>query len=466
MKAWESEKELMKSAIPRILDETEQTWDAMETVEIQQDNALKLMWKSNVPGSGAPERVIVGAIQDMENRGMNVEKAEELISKGIKALEQGNMVQLNIITSGVFYELNNALKNESSDYWKYEEYDSWDKYKNSVKFVPSVNLDVFSKEFEEKIYAGWMAQICGGALGTEIEGYTTDNLRKVFGEIRGYIRNPNTYNDDITYELAFLKAFDEKGYSITSRDIAQQWIGLVPAGWSAEEIALRNIKYGIYPPESGKFNNPYYEWIGAQMRGAVCGMTAPGNPVEAARLAYLDGVVSHHNNGVLGEIFNAVLVSLAFVEPDMRKIVEKTISMIPEDSEYYSVVKYAYDRCKTSNDWEKAWRACEEKYERYNWIHAYPNAAAEVVALWFGNGDFDETMHIIAMEGQDVDCNAAQIATAIGIIKGIEGINEEWTGPIGDDLNTYVRSMKKIKISGLSDWTVNSIRKAVTGKVQ
>ena len=76
---------------------------------------------------------------------------------------------------------------------------------------------------------------------------------------------------------------------------------MIPYGWSAEEWALKNIKMGIYPPESGFLHNPYREWIGAQMRGAVCGMVAPNNPLKAAELAFMDGVVSHYNNGVIGE---------------------------------------------------------------------------------------------------------------------------------------------------------------------
>jgi hypothetical protein len=133
-----------------------------------------------------------------------------------------------------------------------------------------------------------------------------------------------------------------------------QWLALIPAGWLAEQIALDNLRRGIYPPDpaagmpdlepgadlfsfpaSGSWKNPYREWIGAQMRGAVCGQVAPGNPREAARLAWLDGVVSHTGNGALGEVFNALLVSLAFIESDMRRCLDRAIAFIPADSEYY-----------------------------------------------------------------------------------------------------------------------------------
>ncbi|NLB91380.1 MAG: ADP-ribosylglycohydrolase family protein, partial [Clostridiales bacterium] len=214
---------------------------------------------------------------------------------------------------------------------------------------------------------------------------------------------------------------------------------------------------GIMPPESGRLGNPFGEWIGAQMRGAICGMLAPGNPKEAARLAWIDGEVSHFNNGIIGEIFNAMLVSLAFVETDIQKNIEACIQMIPKDCEYYSIVQFALDACKKTNNWQEAWKLCEEKVIKYNWIHAYPNAAAEVVALWFGKGDFDETAYIISMEGQDADCNAAQILTAIGIMVGKENIPAKWTAPIGDELKTYLRRYRTISIKALAKQTVDAI---------
>ena len=457
MKAWEYAKKLIQKGKPTVLSEEEQTWDIIEILELREDERLKMLWRSRVPGSGAEESLAIAAVQSMDNRGMEVSKAEELILLGFEALERDDMIELNKITSRIFHELYKAKKNTNSEYWKFKEYRCWEEYKNSVEFIPSSSYDVFSDEYKTKITGGWIAQICGGALGTALEGYTTDNLREVFGEIRGYVRKPNTYNDDITYELAFLKAFEKKGYNVTSKDIAMEWVALIPFGWSAEDVALKNLKQGIFPPESGYFNNPFYEWIGAQMRGAICGMVAPSNPEEAARLAWIDGVISHYNNGVIGEVFNAIIVSLSFVENDVRKIVESSINMLPKDSEYYSVIKYALDMCLKSDSWEKAWENCEKRLERYNWVHAYPNVAAEVIALWFGNGDFDETMHIVAMEGQDVDCNAAQIATIIGIIKGINEIGDKWITPIGDKLTTYMRNMKRMKISDLIEWTIESV---------
>ncbi|HNZ77656.1 MAG TPA: ADP-ribosylglycohydrolase family protein [Bacilli bacterium] len=454
-KAWEREFELMQQAKPVVLEEDEQGWLFSEQIEQIDDIMLKSKWKSNVPGSNAPERVIIGAIADMGNMGYDVTEAEKLIDEGLLYLEKNDIVSLNRVTWRIWNILNNAKPIKNHPSWQYRVYDSFDKVLEDINqniIYPKIKMD---ENYLAQTYYGWLAQIVAGAIGTAVEGYTTKNIREAFGEIYDYVRKPNTYNDDITYEIAFLKALERKGKKITSADIAEEWTALIPYGWSAEEWALKNIKMGIYPPESGFLHNPYREWIGAQMRGAVCGMVAPNNPLKAAELAFMDGVVSHYNNGVIGEIFNAVLVSLAYGCNDVKEIVKTTIAhYIPKKSEYYTVVKYSLDVCEQEKDWEAAWTKIIDKYKQYNWIHAYPNAAAEVVSLWFGNNDFDETMHVCAMIGYDVDCNAAQIGTLFGIIGKEKALKEKWTKPIGDELKTYIRANKSISIKELAKFTV------------
>ncbi len=456
MRAWEMEYSLMQAAIPEAREEAADAWLAVEGLEKSSDQMISMLWSSRVPGSGAPERLMVAAVQALENRGMQVDDWEELVTAGLKALEEGDMVALHQIHARLNHSLINARRNENSDYWNYQQYRDWESFRKDSTFPEPYPYNKNDKRYAEQLYGGWLAQIIGGALGTSIEGYTTSNLRRAFGEIRNYLTTPSSINDDITYELAFLSALEKHGRDLQSEDIALEWIGLIPFGWSAELIALENIRMGILPPRSGWYRNPFCEWIGAQMRGAVCGMVAPGDPEEAARLAWIDGQISHANNGIIGEVFNAVITALAFVERDVPLILEKAISMLPKRSEYYTVVDFALTQCKSNGDWQKSWYAGENRFKRYNWVHAYPNAVAEVIALWYGKGDFEETLHIVAMEGQDVDCNAAQIMTVLGIITDEKEIPDKWKRPIGDTLNTYVRSMKKLSIKELAERTAKS----------
>lgn len=456
--------DLFSNAKPTVLSEGEQGWEPLKAVADFYDGILSLDWGSNVPGSGAPEIAMIAAVQALENRGYTVENAYELLEKGLKAHKEDNKVELQKISAELRNEFLNAKKNEESPYWKYMYYDSFEQYEQDVQFPNAVAVNIESEKFQDQIKAAWMSQLIGAAMGTMVEGYTSKNLYEAFGDVKDYIRTPNTYNDDITFEIAFLDAFKEKGYEVDSKDIALSWIGLIPVGWSAEELALRNIRAGMMPPESAKWNNPFNEWIGAQMRGAICGMVAPGNPGLAAELAWRDGEVSHINNGILGEVFNAVMVSLAFVNDDVKDIVKEAISMIPVDSEYYSVVKFAYDCCLKYNDWHEALTECERKYIKYNWIHAYPNACCEIIALMYGEGDYEKTLNIITMCGIDADCNAGMIMPVLGIQKGMCIIPKRLQSSAFNKLVTYMRHYEEIMLDDLVSDTLKYIKKAQIGR--
>jgi len=465
-KAWEMAYDLFSNAKPTVLSGEEQGWSALKAIADFYDGTLKLDWGSNVPGSGAPEIAMVAAVQALENRGYTVDNAYELLERGLEAHSKGNAVELQKISAELRNEFLNAKKNEGSDYWKYKYYNNFEEHERAVSFPEAVDVDINSETFKDQIKAAWMSQLIGAAMGTMVEGYTSKNLYEAFGDVKDYVREPNTYNDDITFEIAFLDAFKDKGYDVTSKDIALSWIGLIPVGWSAEELAIRNIRSGMMPPESAKWNNPFNEWIGAQMRGAICGMVAPGNPKLAADLAWRDGEVSHINNGILGEVFNAVMTSLAFVNSDVKDVVKSAISMIPADSEYYSVISFAYDCCMKYDDWHDALADCEKKYIKYNWIHAYPNACCEIIALMYGEGDYEKTLNIITMCGIDADCNAGMIMPVLGIQEGMRIIPKRLISPAFGKLITYMREYEEIKLEDLVDDTLKYIKKAQTEGIQ
>lgn len=462
MKAWERTKKILYDGIPvHLEDDNETVWEEnAEGPEQLYDALARIHWHSRVPGSQAEESPCISAIQATENKGYIVPDSEKLIERGLKAYDEDDIVELHLATNAVFEACNNAIKDENSPYWNQTFYDTFEDYEKAVSFPEKTEIDM-GDELVRKQHAGWLCQIIGGAYGTCIEGYVTDKIYEKYGIVDRYIRKPNTYNDDITYELALLFAYDKFGKETTSADIAREWLARIPTGWSAEDIALINLRAGIMPPESGRFHNPWNEWIGAQMRGAICGQLYPGNPYMAARCAWHDAEISHARNGILGEVFNAIMTSMAFYEKDIRKIVCDAVELIPADSEYGQVIRFALEQCRNHDNYLDAWRPCESRYDHYNWIHAYPNACAEIVALWYGDSDFTKTLTTCGMCGQDADCNAAQLITIVGIVNGLDFIPEYWVKPIGDNLDTYVRGLKHIKISELAKWTAEVARKLV-----
>jgi ADP-ribosylglycohydrolase len=459
MKAWQRARHLLENAEPTVRTEEEQPWDAGDQLRAL-DFDTRQFWQSNVPGSGAPECLMVAALQSLENKGFVLADYDPLVGRGLEAVERDDMETLLKVDMELRAVLRAATPDPAHPSQLTVRFADWQSFDASVQWPQDDAFDVESDAFADRIRGGWRAQLIGGAVGTALEGYTAEKLQARFGEIDGYVRPPNTYNDDITYELAFLEAFGEHGYAVTSRDIAGQWTALVPVGWSAETVALANLRQGILPPASGSEGNPFDEWIGAQMRGTVCGMVAPGRPREAGRLAWLDAEISHAGNGILGEVFNAVLASLAFRRNDSRQLVTEVVELIPPDTEYGRVVRQALQACRQSDGWREAWRVCDASLVEYNWIHAYPNAAAQVISLWFGAGDFDRTLSIVAGIGHDADCNAAQMLCVLGLMGGSSVIPSRWLGPLGEDLVTYMRRPARMKIEDLVLQTVDVVRHA------
>jgi len=151
-KAWELELEVLKASQPVILEAEDQNWNFADEVEKMEDIFTKMKWQSNVPGSGAPERVIIGAIQAVENLGYDVSRVEKLIPIGLKAYEEDDVLTLNKITCRIWNYLNNVEKDLKSDYWNYKIYDSFSKYDEDVTWEEYKEVNTNTEEFYNKIY--------------------------------------------------------------------------------------------------------------------------------------------------------------------------------------------------------------------------------------------------------------------------------------------------------------------------
>lgn len=456
MKAQDYTAHLLRDTAPRLRTEAEQTWDAA-AVLAQQDAELLQFWASNAPGSGAPECLMAGALQSLENKGFVLGDYGALLQQGLDAVAARDFETLLRTDTSLRILMRAARPDPDHPSQRSLRFDDWAALDAAVDWPADAPPD--QAGLEDRLAAGWLGQLVGAAAGTALEGYSAARIAQAFGPVTTYLRPPNTYNDDITFELAFLEAYLAKGRAVTSADIALNWVGQIPLGWSAEGVALAALRRGVLPPESGRQDNPFDEWIGAQMRGAVCGMVAPGRPREAARLAWIDAEISHAGNGILGEVFNAVLASLAPVGGDLKALVDRCIALIPAETEYGAVLRHARTACETSADWQAAWALCDEAYRAYNWIHAYPNAAAQIIGLWFGGDDFDRTLEVLCGIGHDVDCNAAQMLCILGLRHGRAAIASRWSDPLlAGDIITYMRRPGQLPFESLVAMTLAATR--------
>jgi ADP-ribosylglycohydrolase len=449
--AWQLERDLRTKAVPvdrRI--HPSRYKEAFVGRAPTGDDLIRLFWESRVPGSQAPEIPYQEMVQAQGNRGFDVSRAERLIPQGLELYKQQQWDELRVLTAQLMEAIQSAPIDSNHAIHSYQHPESWEDVRAAMGMVSDSSFLSDRSNLHNQIYHGWLGQLAGGSFGTVLEGYTGEQIQHVYGDIHSYIVPPETTNDDVVYELVFLDVFEKMGREITSQAIGLEWVKQIPFGWSAEWIALRNLQMGIFPPESGSFQNPYSHWIGAQMRGMICGLLAPSWPMESARLAHLDGVVSHDSNGVYGEIYAAVLTSLAFVRKDIHEILVEGFEYLPRKSQYADVVRFCLATVQAQSDPTRAWKILDKQYEQYNWIDAHPNIAAVIYSLWYSQGAMTDCFSLLAKAGLDVDCNGGLAGTVLGVMKGTPA---EWSTPIGDLLETYLKGKERLSIRELANRT-------------
>ena len=198
-RAWEVCQKMIWQAQPPKGEHADIRWEkVMENIDAGWAH-LQSQWFSRVTGSQAPERVLVGGIQGMYHMGYDVSEAEKLIVPALAALERGDRIALNKLTARVYHLLDNAKPIPDHPFWKHKMYETFEEYCKDVDFPECAPYDMGSNDYFAKVHAAWVAQVAGSSLGTEIEGYMADTLKAHFGDITGYLEQPQTYNDDITF---------------------------------------------------------------------------------------------------------------------------------------------------------------------------------------------------------------------------------------------------------------------------
>jgi len=349
--------------------------------------------------------------------------------------------------------------------------------------------EITSKDYYNKILGSWLGRIAGDFIGAPVEFMPYFDRKKKYGNITYYLEpiDLNFVNDDEMYEICALIALEKKGINLTSRDIAEEWINLLyTLNYTAEKVAIDNLKSNIWPPESGTYNNEYYDAIGAQMRADIWGQIAPGCPFIAKTYAEIDGCISHAGIGIEGEVYIAVMVSQAFFENNIEKNIKKALRFLPKEDEslYTQMIlsaldiyeEFPDDYIKGRKKLIKYWNTIRERLVKETPItderrlsflneikpgihipevHVLPNIGIIILSLLYGaHNDKDqlgESICISAMMGLDTDCNCGNVGAILGAQLGADKIPKKWTNPLQDTFSTYVKGYEKWKISELAN---------------
>jgi len=333
-----------------------------------------------------------------------------------------------------------------------------------------MDLDLDGEELEDRLLGAWLGRAAGCLLGIPCEGMSREEIFascKALGQrypLRDYWKldpkPPRSMqrqygvtprknmlkdglkrvgaDDDLAYTLLGLLILENYGIDFTTADVGRAWLDYLPKACTAEAVALDNLREGLEPPETARVNNPYAEWIGADIRSDPWGYAAPGCPEAAAEFAHRDARVSHIRNGIYGEMYFSAVIAAAFAVRDVEKALRIGLTEIPRKCRLADTVKETLRWCRRDGNWLKTVERIERKYAGMSKAHTLNNAALTVAGLIYGAGAFEKTIALTVMGGVDTDCTGATAGSIVGAMLGARRLPAKWTLPLGTTAETYL----------------------------
>lgn len=413
-------------------------------------------------------------------------------AKAALSMEEGE--EKEVRCKEIYFKLNHCIQKEDYIYTEpvlYEEIQ---------KVLPADVNKIYKidrKQYLENVKGAWYGRCIGCLLGIPVEGWSKEKITGFLQEsgqyplqtyiysnmeekvrskyqvkdediIQAYDRkkicwrnNVSSFpvDDDTNYTIAALRLLEEKGRQFSSNDVLENWLFSFPFlhACSAEKVAYQNAINQKFAPESATYLNPYREWIGAQIRGDFFGYINPGNPHEAANMAYRDGAVSHIKNGIYGEMYIAALISLSAFSTDVLWNCKEALKQIPPKSRIAEDINIILKKYQEKKSYKSVILYIHEKYNQkdpFEWCYVNPNTMIVVASiLWFSN-HFSKAIIQTVLAGFDTDCNGATVGSILGMLNGFGCIEANWLEEMEPILNTSIHRYKKIHLDEIVDRTV------------
>ncbi len=267
-------------------------------------------------------------------------------------------------------------------------------------------------------------------------------------------------DDDINYTVLALLLLEQQGAGLETADVARAWLRLLPAGatFTAERAAYRTLleraheHFAFGAPAGFDLaacsDNPFNDWIGAQIRADLYGWVVPGRPALAADLARRDAALSHRGEGVHGAAFVAALGAAIPAARDLDDALAAALAEIPPESEASAAVRFGRELAGQPN----AVPRLHERYAGLSPVHTLNNLALVVWALSSAGGDFGAAVGEAVAAGWDTDCNGA----TVGGLFGLTGapVPEAWTRPWGGRVAVTLAGHAELALDELVERTL------------
>jgi len=327
------------------------------------------------------------------------------------------------------------------------------------------------REYKDAVYASWIGQIVGNTYGLCYEfkfvdepgpdsfpyGYTwtLDELKKYNGAFS---------DDDTDIEYMYLTRMEKNGIEPTYYQLAEAWKAHVKTRvWCANRAALTLMHAGHYPPVTGsKDYNPQWCQIDPQLINEIWAVTSPGMINYAVDKSEFMARITSDSFGIEPTLHYAAMYSAAFFEKDINKLIDIGTASLSGGSRFADIVEHVKQLYRDyPNNWKAARKIIVDNYyvsadyNRHVWpaVDANLNGALGILALLYGQGDFQKTLDYCCALGMDADNQAATMCGLLGIVNGLEAIPRDLMYPLADSnwKKPFNDTYKMISREGLED---------------
>ncbi len=349
-------------------------------------------------------------------------------------------------------------------------------------------LKISVSALRDKIAAEWIGQMIGNMYGLPHEnkyvaepgpekwpyGYSKslDKLQKYDGAFS---------DDDTDVEYMYLLQLEKFGPEPSYTQLREAWMYHIrDRVWLANRAALGLMHFGYTPPFTGsKELNPHWYQIDPQLINEIWAVTAPGMISYAASKSDWAARITSDDWGVEPTIFYGAMYSAAYFEKDINKLIEIGIKALPANGRFTATAREMIAlHAKYPTDWKAARQEMAQKYyvneplmTKTIW-NANLNGACAILAMLYGENNFQRTLDLSCAMGFDADNQAATVAGLMGVINGMKGLPanlylpiEGWKTPFNDKYINITRyDLPDARISDIIDRTLKATIDLVISK--
>ena len=278
-----------------------------------------------------------------------------------------------------------------------------------------------------------LGAICGLAIGDSLgDAARMQENRVNYGFTTDFSKGAVWSTDDTEFALLTAQTLIGCGGKLTSEAVVDAWLKNVAVqdefrrGGDSEVEAANNLRRGIRPPQSGRFNT-YHLSDGSAMRIAPVGVVCAGDPAAAAAMAEIDASISHYNDGIWGAQAVAAAVAVAMADSSIDEIIAAAMDCIPNDSWLYANMTAAFEIVERANfDVADAWMELHDRLRTTKWATTAEAIPSAFACLRLANDTFKKGVTLAANFGRDADTIGAVAGAILGAKYGLDAIPARW----------------------------------------